>query len=470
MNVPKPQKVETRRADLRTAKAVFSIGFLAYLVFPNPGELNDLGIGSEGGRVLVLDVFLVLMVIFTASSYREAARQLVRRIGKIPLILFAGISTFSVIRGLPDYGGFAIGEARWYACILLMPAAYAIYDDSLCRVVKKLIYAAAIWHVLVVLYRILGHLPVDTGGDVMRYGKGRESLVIAVACILLIYELFRSTAGQGGKWQRAILLGVLLVTLIISQTRSIFLFLPGSLLLAAIVMGIVPFRRILYGALISSLLLVLLWSGFAYLMPEQFTKSVEESVGVVLESVSPETIGMLFSGELTSETRGNLGLSQSGNTAFRLLAWAQTIQSVSEAPGGTWIGAPMGSGFFFFDGSGAFYENLDPHNDYISIWSKVGWIGLATYLSILASFILAYRKAGKLWKMQVKRSAMLTILTVVILVLGFVGTSAEIRTYGTHFWIWVLLGFGFKSLDSVERKSSIAIPITSDEDPDRRSY
>jgi O-antigen ligase len=234
----------------------------------------------------------------------------------------------------------------------------------------------------------------------------------------------------------------------IGQTRSTFLALPVALLLSLGLKGSVRIGGLLKQAAIGLLLLALIWTAFAVLMPSTLTKSVEASVDVVIESLQPETIGMLFSGDITSETR-NLGLSQSGNTAFRLLAWAQVIQEVDEVEGGKWIGAPLGSGYYFYDESGTMYTNLDPHNDYISIWSKVGWIGLAGYLLILASLIRAYLRTKKLSARSLGKNVMTNVLGILFLLLLFVGFNAEVRSYGSHFWIWAVLGFGFKAVHDI---------------------
>src|SRR5512140_3585712 len=117
---------EGERRKLRIAQGVFILFFLGYLLFPNDEEFRAIGLGTPGSRVLILDIFVLLMLVATASAFRRATHLLVRQIGFLPLVLFLGMYLFSLFRGLPIYGGFAIGEGRWYASIVLMPAAYAV--------------------------------------------------------------------------------------------------------------------------------------------------------------------------------------------------------------------------------------------------------------------------------------------------------------------------------------------------------
>jgi O-antigen ligase len=440
----------TGRPSFAAARWVFALTFLAYLLFPNDDEFRMIGLGTAGFRILIMDIFVLFMIVGTASEYRTAIKKVFNRTGFWPPAILVGLFLFSFLRGVPLYGGYAIGEGRWYAAIVLMPAAYAIYDDDFARILKRIVYVAAAWHSILIVRSVYLGQAWDTSGEVYRFATGRQSLILALAGIILVFNITRRQKGLFLEWRRILALCSLFIVVLLGQTRSIFLLMPLALVLPLLMRGTLRLAGLLRGVAVTLFVGAILWFLFDTFMPASLSRSVQASADVVLESVSPETIRVLFSGDIASETK-DLELSSSGNTTFRLLAWAQVIQSVDEVPGGWWVGAPLGSGFSFSDASGTLYENLDPHNDYISIVSKVGLLGLAGYIMILGYFVVGFRKCAKKCPDEYKRTELTTILSIFFLLILFVAFNAEIRSYGSHFWVWVVLGFGFKALDLYER-------------------
>ena len=430
---------------MKFVRGIFYLTLFLYLLFPRDDGLKIVGIGPEGSRVLLLDILLLLMLIGSLSVYFRSFKGVKNKTGLFPLLLFGGATLFSLVRGIPVYGGYAIGEARWYLLSVMMPVGYAIYDSNTLKTTKRLFYIAALWHSAIILFNLYSGSSWDTRGDVLRFAGGRESLVIGLTCVMLIDDIISAAAVS----KKSILpwIGLILFSfvLLVGQTRSIFLFLPIVLIIYFAFLGRLKLLNLVKLATVGALFIVVIGAGAVYVLPEGVSRSISSSWDVVSEALSVNTYRAVIDPSLLG-SGVNSDFSRSGNTLFRVLAWSQVITNIGEVPGGWFIGMPMGAGFEFYEPSGTLDINLDPHNDYISILSKIGLIGLAGYFLILWSY------ARNVWQERqaqlpiLKRTDFILVFAIVCMLALFVSLNAEIRTYGLHFWIWFFLGFGFKSL------------------------
>jgi hypothetical protein len=195
------------------------------------------------------------------------------------------------------------------------------------------------------------------------------------------------------------------------------------------------------------------WLLVSFVLPADIRESIETSFDVAGEVFDPVTLRTLgdpaaAGPDITSQ------FSNAGNTAFRLLAWVQVLTTIDETSGAWIYGLPMGSGFAFYDQGGYLFENLDPHNDYISILSKVGLIGLGAYLWILWRVARSVLRGKRTQRVAFEGGPAPVMLAIGTLLLLFVSLNAEIRTYGVHFWIWPMLGCGVRLVGDLENRTS----------------
>jgi O-antigen ligase len=420
-----------------------------YMVYPREEGIKTFGIGPEGGRVLLLDFFVGSLLLFAASRYKPTARIVIDATSRLGWILFWTTLTFSVLRGYPLYGGWALGESRWFVCSILVPVGYLLYEKDFFERIRKLLVFLALVQSVLAAYQILSGEAWDVSDAFMRFAGGREGLVIALGILVLVDDLFNMPRTATKRPVKTLLLCYFAITLIVIQTRSLYVFLPIVLLVYAIATkklnGKSAIRRL--GAVAISV--ALLFGLAQFVLPEKVSESINSSISVAFEGFSSKTFAALSDpaevGQGIAEE-----FSRGGNTAFRLLAWSQVIVAIDETPHGWWIGMPMGAGFSFIDPSGFRYENLEPHNDYLAIISKIGILGFLGYILVVGSYVARVFRHAKLYTPS--DSALLVV--VVLLISLFSSLNAEMRTYGTHFWMWFFLGMGIRAVD-VEKSEEV---------------
>jgi len=155
------------------------------------------------------------------------------------------MTLFSLIRGIPTFGGWAIGESRFFFTFLLMPACYSFYNISLISTIQRCFYFAAFIHGLHVLFNYITNSPWDTVGDVERYGGGRESLIMGIAIVFYVINWLNSSKPKINKAFYLINTIFLIICLFIGQTRSIFLLLPTASIFFLFLLGRIKLKKII---------------------------------------------------------------------------------------------------------------------------------------------------------------------------------------------------------------------------------
>ncbi len=446
---------------MKLSRGIIFVWLMLYLLFPNDDQLSSFGFGPPGTRLLIGDVFLLLAVSCSFPKFNQGMSACVNVIGWFPITVFLGCFAFSFLRGFAEYGGGAIGDSRWFCSIILLPIGYLVYDPKYLLTIKKLLIAAATVHALLVLVRFATGSAWDTGGDVVRFASGRMSLIICIGCVCLLWKEFISNKRLRIKPLQGSLLALFLLALLVGQTRTVFLMMPVSFVLIMWNLDAVRLKSAMKIGLTLVLVAVIFSVTVKTILPGNIRDSIYASFGVVGEAFNPRTYELIVEDNSNSsgeKIHARNEFSKSGNTYFRILAWSQILTSISEYPGGWFIGLPMGTPFYWFGSGRVIYENLLPHNDYLAILARVGAIGLAGYVFILARFfVLTRRYSISLRSIQDLPEGLAIIITLLVFILLFVGINAELRAYGSHFWVWLLLGAGIKvvhgtvSLSAVKR-------------------
>ncbi len=419
-------------------------------LFPNDDRIRVIGIGGEGARFMLLDILVFVAVLLALGSSLKDFWRGIRSVSLIGVTVFLSLATLSLLRGFPEFAGFAIGEARWYYLFILLPTSFVLFRENFLTSLTQLFVLAAVVHTLriPVLY-LTGTYEESTLG-VIRFVGGRDILVIAIAILLLLHQgIVRRRFSQG----TIVLLAVFSLAIIVNQVRSFLFIFPLVLMFYLTMQRVVTFRRLLFGGGLALVSFVVMFELLRVVLPDALFESIANSIPVLTDLVNPATYAVLFDiGDVDYYLQNEF--SQAGNTFFRLLAWSQTINEVLDTPGGWLWGLPMGSGFYFRDAMGGEYINLDPHNDYISIFSKIGLIGLIGYGIIIGSYarqFFKYRQTG-----ATPNDVMVTASIVFFLII-FVTVNAEIRSYASHFLIWIFLGMSLRQLRSSRHPHVVAV-------------
>lgn len=438
---------------MKYSRGIIFLWAILYLLFPNDDQLSSFGFGPPGARVLIGDVFFFLAIVCALKKLKYGIAECVKIIGWFPLVVFLGSTAFSVVRGISEFGGGAIGDSRWFLAIVLMPVGYLIYAPKYLPAIKKIFITAAVVHSLMVLVRYFTGVAWDTGGDIMRFAAGRPSLIISIGCVCLLgKEFLRDTRFKINLLQGG-LLALFLVALVLGQTRTIFIMLPIAFVLIMWNLNALRLKSVM--KLVVALVLVTVVGAIAVktLLPANIQNSLYANLNVIGEVFNLRTYELIFNDDSSSTSAEGINarneFSRSGNTYFRILAWSQVINSISEYPGGWIVGLPMGTPFYWFGTGRTLYENLLPHNDYLAIIARVGALGLVGYIAILTRFFgMTRRYAVSLKRINDIPEGLVIIITMLIFLLLFVGINAELRAYASHFWVWLLLGFGIRILRS----------------------
>jgi hypothetical protein len=439
--------------SLKYSRGIIFLWAILYLLFPNDDQLSSFGFGPPGARVLIGDVFFFLVIVCALKKLKYGIAECIKIIGWFPLVVFLGSTAFSIVRGISEFGGGAIGDSRWFFGILLMPVGYLIYAPKYLPTIKKIFITAAVVHSLMVLVRYFTGVAWDTGGDIIRFAAGRPSLIISIGCVCLLFKGSLSDMRLKGRILRGGLLVLFLSALVLGQTRTIFIMLPVAFVLILWNLNALRLTSVLKVLVTLALVIVVGMTAVKTLLPGNIQNSLYANLEVFGEVFKSDTYTLLLNSEDSSLSAESINaknqFSRSGNTYFRILAWSQIINSITEYPGGWFIGLPMGTPFYWFGTGKKLYENLLPHNDYLAIVARVGALGLIGYFLILLKFFIMTRRfAVSMKRINNIPEGLVIFITVLIFLLLFVAINAELRAYASHFWVWLLLGFGIKILRS----------------------
>ena len=429
---------------MKFIRIIFYFFFLIYLLIPD--WTKNIGIGEPGQRILLFDFFILLLFILTIYSLFSSIIHLFKLSSLIGIFLFSITLIISILRGLPEYGGFAIGESRWYLCSILLPIGFSIYDDEAIHSIIKIFYIAAIFQSILIIYCYVFNVPWNVEGDAIRFGSGAQSLIISIACVFIFMEIF--ILNHEFKTKKILMLFVFLLAILFAQTRTIFILLPLMIFSILMFLGKLKLRKFIKFGLISFFAIFILFFSLKLFVRSNVINSIYESAYVIGEIFEPSTYIIITNPNLINYY--NADFSESGNTLWRAYAWGQTFEKINNTRLGWIIGLPMGSGFTFFGPNGQLFENLDPHNDYISIISKIGLFGLLGFLLIVRSYFKNFYSIKEKIIQNKERLEGGIVLTVIILsLLLFSLVNDVIRSYGIFFWVWLFLGFGFRMIYNI---------------------
>jgi len=188
-------------------------------------------------------------------------------------------------------------------------------------------------------------------------GTGLEQttrpLVSGQALMLLLCALICLWFWRADKRRSMLVSGVIfLVVVVVSQQRTVW-----GVGLAVIVVAFIAGRGRTRGTILI-FGVVVAWAGAV----------------VVLSNMAPDLLKQLFDAALDS-----------GTYDARIRSWTNLIQqSIDNGLGAVIFGSPMGGGFGRFEGPGR-WVTFAPHNWYLTLYLRVGAVGLGLLLLFLAA-------------------------------------------------------------------------------------
>jgi O-antigen ligase len=208
--------------------------------------------------------------------------------------------------------------------------------------------------------------------EIFRFIRGTEGLLVAIVLVgLLLFYVF----GEIRKHQVLlyILFGILLITVIMIQTRAVWL--AAAVGIGAI--GVLITLRLIRGRLPRQSLVLLIISGTLLLFT--FSILVVSRASTIYTTAANEL--SFFQNPLADHT-----------ASWRLAGWQQELQKAMQNP---LLGQGLGGYSEWFDGQ--IWQRVTIHNDYIMYFSKFGVIGL---LLLFSGIFFWYLEMGRYTRVE----------------------------------------------------------------------
>ena len=328
---------------------------------------------------------------------------------------------FGILRGIPQYGYRAIGEARWYVIMPILCYYFVLMNFKSKQQIRVFI-KISFWLLLVALvlhfidYYMLGGMgrlewwALDDPRAQYRFIGATTNLLVAWAFVLLL--LFYMI-GEIKKPQLLyyLIFGVMLIVIIIPQTRSVWLATAVGIAMVMVFVGLrfvrrgLPLQSIIFAYII--LLIVILFPLIAGLIKGEIVNKIIQSALFIKNPISDPT------------------------GYWRLLGWQQELEKAIQQP---FLGQGLGGYSEWFDGQE--WQQVAVHNGYIMQFSKFGILGLVLLFIALVSW---YKEITKYIRLEKERYYKLLAFGFQICVfMDFV--FAFFYDFSIFFWILIAIG------------------------------
>lgn len=310
---------------------------------------------------------LLVMASAVAGCLNRASFNPRIRLSLIPLLTFFGALTASVIIGIVDFGTTAVNEARgllypiilclWAITLPLTRDLLQVHLPKWATVSSIMLVVGAVYHAVVYGLGASNEFTVSKISGVEQTARpmtGGQALLLA----LLVIYLFTLTNKPQPRLQHAIT-AVGAMALLASQERSVWI---------ATIVGIATIVTIGRGSVRARLVIA---SGIALL-----------AVAIISTAAS---FHQIFSDVSTAA-------SDAGTYDARQVSWVALIdQTIEGGPLRILFGQPFGSGWERYEGDRLI--EYAPHNWYVTLYLRLGLLGVAALVLILASIAVRLIRA-----------------------------------------------------------------------------
>jgi hypothetical protein len=344
-------------------------------------QINLFNVGNA--NVYGSDLMMVSLSIYLMQRFLRQKLSLYPASVRWASIFFLwGI--LSIIRGIPYYGYRAIGEARWYVIMPLLCYYFVLLNFNNKQQIREIMKVGLGLLIVTLVVRIVAFYilggrqsewwpfdPEDPRSEFRFIGATTNLLVAWALILLLLFYVF-------GKLRKShfmvyILFGLLLASIIIPQTRSVWISTATGVLILIVFVGFhftrrgIPLQGILFLASVVFLIVF-----FSPLIVSFMGKKLLDSV---IWSAS-------FLQNPTSDPTGS----------WRLLGWQQELEKAMQQP---FFGQGLGGYSEWFDGQK--WQQVAVHNGYIMHFSKFGILGITLIFMML---VFWYKEIAKYIRLE----------------------------------------------------------------------
>lgn len=336
--------------------------FVAFSLFtlwevPNPPALVNL----VGAQIYAVDLITLAMFVVSILRFRRVSDCLGKAL--FAWLGLGGLLVFSLLRGIDEFGLQAsINEARAFIWVYLAASWAFSVDwsqlkfDRFSLFLGYCLIGVAVYHAAV--YGLGNASSVVESGGLRQTGRllvSTQALALALCAVpLLIGTLWQSRRfGRVSAW-------LMLIAVVISQHRSVWAGV-GSGLLAVLLFSHSSHAkaRVWLISALGALILLILWQAEAF------------------QTITSD----LFASATDSRT-----------IEARTSSWVQLVdQSFAMGSFEVLFGQAFGSGYIRVEPNGL-VTTYAPHNWYVSLFLRVGILGLALWLNVLISLTSRARR------------------------------------------------------------------------------
>ncbi len=405
---------------------ILNEGFMQLRIPPGSG-----GSGAPVGE-------LVLIIALCSINHMKVMPQFMRSIFIWPLLLWWVLGIARAAAAFPEHGFWAIRDAAHVieSLYLYVGFAMAIKADQIERVFRWLPKILLIVGFYTLLYPFRDELREFSPTVVAAAGEARSLFFqfqgISLTALLAVAYLLIFQPRKAGPW--VVLVAAILTGFVFMffQSRTVYLQIFALSMVLSITHGR-AFRR--SGTVICILIAALM------ALP---------ALGIEMKGRLGEVVSIEF---VLNHIIAIVGVSGEGvegaaaGLSLRTFWWLQIWRDVTSDTQKLLFGLGYGEPLVNFIGDGIVVR--EPHNSYISIFARIGVVGLAAYLMVAFLLLRAWRRAyvqcGRMgWKLGQDR---LLLLLIFFLFTWIVATNQDTmeRPYHTipFYFMWgVTLAFG----------------------------
>ena len=415
-------------------------------------------LGWEGSSIFVTELVLLAASALAIArlGVKRSLHMVTSRIPMIPLVVLWIAGAVAVFRGLGDFGAsFTVDDVGLVEYSVLLPiVALVVSSTDRLEVLSRALVIGAIGGIVVfgvsdVAARIWGY-----AGNVVPLQGLASGLYMVLFVVWIASQLVHR---QAFKWPHLALGGVAMVLIVLTATRSVWVAWIASLTVIAL---LAPPGRRLKSAI--AVVLAVAAAGFAANVVEEVSgrtlifaeatgvvHAVAETTGVV--QTVPQADGEQADGEQADGEQADGGAgttAEAANANWRLAVWSELLTRSREAPIlGAGFGRPMSfiwmeRKYDFRDGlPGTGVDVSGPHNGFIEILYRMGIVGLAATLALIA--IAAWRvgpllRASRLT--DVARARLVTVIGIFVAAAALAFFSDALKGPYLAMFFWLPLG------------------------------
>ena len=402
-------------------------------------------LGWEGSSIFVTELVLLAASALAIArlGVKRSLHLVTSRIPMIPLVVLWIAGAVAVFRGLGDFGAsFTVDDVGLVEYSVLLPiVALVVSSTDRLEVLLRALVIGAIGGIIVfgvsdVAARIWGY-----AGNVVPLQGLASGLYMSLFVVWIASMLAHR---QALKWPYLALGGMAMVLIVLTTTRSVWVAGIASLGVVAL---LAPRGRRLKSAIAVGLAVAVAGSA-AYAVEAVYGKPLifAEATGVVRGVAQADDGEEGDGGPATTATTATT--AEAANAHWRLAVWSELLTRSREAPIlGAGFGRPMSflwgeRKYDFRDGlPGTGVDVSGPHNGFIEILYRMGIVGLAATLALIA--IAAWRvgpllREGRLT--DVARSRLVTMIGIFVAAAALAFFSDALKGPYLAMFFWLPLG------------------------------